>query len=324
MRIIYAGSPDIAAQPLIDIVQKGHHTVVGVITNPPSAKKRGKELLPTPVAAAAAKLNEEITSNQIKIFEPVKLSEIYEDIESLKPDMLVCFAYGKIFSRTFLGLFPKGGINLHPSLLPLYRGCAPVPAAILNNDAETGISIQRIAFEMDSGNILLQTHIKLNGTETSESLLNDVSMQGGSLLLKVLDDIENGCVSETVQDSSKATYCGMLKKEDGIINWNDTALNISAKIRAFHPWPGAFTEVDQKPLIIHKAKVYSGNLSFSECDCIPGKVLGTDKAEGILIQTGDGILSVSQLQWQTKKDMNWKDFMNGSRNFINSVCGKGE
>jgi len=325
LKILYAGSPAIAAKPLIEIARSRKHQIVGVLTNPPAAQKRGKELVSTPVAQALKTLNDERAAAgepAIALFEPQKLSEIQSAIKELKADILVCFAYGKIFKPEFMSLFPLGGINLHPSLLPRYRGCAPVPAAILNQDKETGFTVQRLARQMDSGNILLQTKFKLNGTEYAEDILGKASEEGGSLFLEVLDKIENNTITETLQNEADATYSGMLKKEDSAIDWHDSAESICAKIRAFEPWPGASTEACGNVLIIHRASVYKdGSFNISDADAEkPGTVLFSDKQNGILIKTGKGILAVQNLQWQTKKAMNWKDFMNGARNFTGSVC----
>lgn len=327
LKILYAGSPAIAAKPLIEIAHSKKHQIVGVLTNPPAAQKRGKELVSTPVAQALAAINAERAQNgeaAIALFEPQKLAEVQSAIKELEPDILVCFAYGKIFKPEFMAIFPLGGINLHPSLLPRYRGCAPVPAAILNQDKETGFTVQRLAQQMDSGNILLQTRFALNGTEYAEDILEKASNEGGSLFLEVLDKIENNTegADETVQNEADATYFAMLKKEDSAINWNDSAESICAKIRAFEPWPGASTVSNGTSLIIHRAAVYNGS-SYNKAEAdgkAPGTVLFSDKKEGILIKTGSGILAVQNLQWQTKKAMNWKDFMNGARNFVGSVC----
>lgn len=325
LKIIYAGSPAIAATPLIELAHSQKHQVVGVITNPPAAQKRGKELVSTPVAQALNSINQERIQNgqtAIPLFEPQKLSEIISAVQELKPDILVCFAYGKIFKPEFMALFLMGGINLHPSLLPLYRGCAPVPAAILHKDKETGFTVQRLAPQMDSGNILLQTRFALNGTEYADDILERASKEGGGLFLDVLDKLENGTAEETVQKEENATYFGMLKKEDSAINWNDSAEDICAKIRAFEPWPGACTTANGTPLIIHRASVYNGDLVFE--DKAPGTVLDSNKKDGIFFKTGNGVLVVQNLQWQAKKAMNWKDFMNGARNFIGSVCGQNQ
>ena len=318
MNILYAGSPDISAKVLEDLYllteNSSDFNIAGVLTNPPSAKGRHKELVPTEVAQIAIKY-------QLPVLEPEKLdADLREKVRALNPDILVCFAYGKLFGPKFMALFPQGGINLHPSLLPKYRGCAPVPAAILNQEEETGITVQKLALEMDSGDVLLQVKIPLDFTETSESLLNDAANRGGELFYKVLCDIRDGKANGVPQDSSQATYCEMLKKEDGLIDWAKSAKEISAKIRAYYPWPSSFTVYKDLQLKIHRATVFQGEYSgeASSENSVPGTVLGLDKKSGILIQTGDGILAVENLQLQAKKAMDFKDFLNGNKDFIGS------
>ena len=318
MNILYAGSPDISAKVLEDLYllteNSSDFNIVGVLTNPPSAKGRHKELVPTEVAQIAIKY-------QLPVLEPEKLdADLREKVRALNPDILVCFAYGKLFGPKFMALFPQGGINLHPSLLPKYRGCAPVPAAILNQEEETGITVQKLALEMDSGDVLLQVKIPLDFTETSESLLNDAANRGGELFYKVLCDIRDGKANGVPQDSSQATYCEMLKKEDGLIDWTKSAKEISAKIRAYYPWPSSFTVYKDLQLKIHRATVFQGEYSgeASSENSVSGTVLGLDKKSGILIQTGDGILAVENLQLQAKKAMDFKDFLNGNKDFIGS------
>ena len=318
MNILYAGSPDISAKVLEDLYllteNNPDFNIVGVLTNPPSAKGRHKELVPTEVAQIAIKY-------QLPVLEPEKLdANLREKVSALNPDILVCFAYGKLFGPKFMALFPQGGINLHPSLLPKYRGCAPVPAAILNQEEETGITVQKLALEMDSGDVLLQVKIPLDFTETSESLLNDAANRGGELFYKVLCDIKDGKANGVPQDSSQATYCEMLKKEDGLIDWTKSAKEISAKIRAYFPWPSSFTVYKDLQLKIHRATVFQGEYSgeASSENSVPGTVLVLDKKSGILIQTGDGILAVENLQLQAKKAMDFKDFLNGNKDFIGS------
>ena len=321
MNILYAGSPDISAKVLEDLYllteNNPDFNIVGVLTNPPSAKGRHKELVPTEVAQIAIKY-------QLPVLEPEKLdAELREKVSALNPDILVCFAYGKIFGPKFMALFPQGGINLHPSLLPKYRGCAPVPAAILNQEEETGITVQKLALEMDSGDVLLQVKIPLDFTETSESLLNDAANRGGELFYKVLCDIKDGKEKGVPQDSSQASYCEMLKKEDGLIDWTKSAKEISAKIRAYYPWPSSFTMYKDLQLKIHRAKVFTGFVDCFESTNLstpvePGTVLALDKKNGILIQTGEGILAVENLQLQAKKAMDYKDFLNGNKDFIGS------
>ena len=321
MNILYAGSPDISAKVLEDLYLLTENcsdfNIVGVLTNPPSAKGRHKELVPTEVAQIAIKY-------QLPVLEPEKLdANLREKVSALNPDILVCFAYGKLFGPKFMALFPQGGINLHPSLLPKYRGCAPVPAAILNQEEETGITVQKLALEMDSGDVLLQVKIPLDFTETSESLLNDAANRGGELFYKVLCDIRDGKAKGVPQDSSQASYCEMLKKEDGLIDWTKSAKEISAKIRAYYPWPSSFTVYKDLQLKIHRAKVFTGFVDCFESANLStpvesGTVLALDKKNGILIQTGEGILAVENLQLQAKKAMDYKDFLNGNKDFIGS------
>ena len=329
LKVLYAGSPEAAAlvlERLLELHNKDFK-IVGVLTNPPSPQGRNKKLLPTPVEQKV-RAYEEKSTEQIPVLTPKKLDAVArETVSDLQPDVLVCFAYGKIFGPKFLALFPLGGINLHPSLLPLYRGCAPVPAAILDRQSQTGVTVQKLAQKMDSGDILSQQVIPLNGTETADSLLEDSAKIGADMVLSLLHDVSvTGTLPVgTPQDDSQATYCTMLKKEDGCIDWSGSAEEIDAQIRAFNSWPGAFTCVDTTVLKIHKSAVFTGDLPVTVTDAMkngsqPGQVLGTDKKQGILIQTGKGILCVTELQWQAKKLMPWKDFLNGSRNFVGSCC----
>lgn len=322
MRIVYAGSPDVSAIPLTYLLEEGIHEVVAVLTNPPSMQGRSKNLVSTPVAQAAQDANAGRSKDrEITILTPGRLdASVRTVIESLNADILVCFAYGKIFGPKFLALFPRGGINLHPSLLPKYRGCAPVPSAILNRDSETGITIQHLAQEMDCGDILLQKKIPLTGRETAQSLLATAASIGGSLISEVLDQIEKGTVISVKQESQDACYCKIMCKNDGRLNWKESALDIDAKIRAFTPWPGAFTEVNGVVLRIHQAFVYEGIFPIEGENLKEGTILGVDKAKGIVVKTGDGLLVLTNLQWQSKKAMNWKDFLNGSKDFIGSQC----
>ncbi len=324
LNVVFAGSPDCAV-PALEAVAKTHR-VVAVLTNPASAKGRSRELIPTPVEAAARKLIAEgIIPANAPVLTPAKITdEVRAAIADTKPDALACFAYGKIFGPKTLALFSLGALNLHPSLLPRWRGCAPVPAAILARDAETGITVQKMALEMDAGDVVLQTKLPLDGTETADSLLDRAARDGAPMLAHALDLLERGEASGTRQNGANATFCSMLKKEDGEIGWNESAASIDAKIRAFTSWPGAFTQANGgQTLLILKASAWRGDEKTIQAaaDAEPGTVLGIDRNAGILVRTGDGILAVEKLQWQTKKPLDWKSFLNGSRDFINSRLG---
>jgi len=335
MRILFAGSPAIAVPALKAVAAMaasaattGGFVLAGLLTNPDNP--RGRSSRPEPTECAAI----EGIASKCVVLKPEKLDSAARAlVAELKPDILVSFAYGRIFGPKFLELFPLGGINIHPSLLPKYRGPTPIPAAILNQDAETGITIQRLAAEMDSGDILVQEKLLLDGRETTASLSETMAQKAAELLPAALRGIAAGNLRARAQDHSAATYCSLIKKEDGLINWNRSAREIDAGIRAFDPWPLSWTTHGELRLFIHNAEPQpspqgegsplepqpgpKGEESGKE----PGEVLGKDKDKGILIQTGEGILAVSQLQYQGKKAMEWKAFLNGARNFLNTKLG---
>lgn len=315
LRVLFAGSPQaakITLEKLLECAKECDYQIVGVLSNPPSAKGRHKELTPTPVAEFAMQ-------NNIPVFTPEHLdSACREEISQINPDVLVCFAYGHIFGPKFISLFKFGGINLHPSFLPKYRGCTPVPAAILNRDSQTAITVQTISQKMDEGELLTQEIVELNGTETGESLLNYCADAGADLISIVLDQIAmEQKVPAGMPQVGTPSYTKIITKEDGKINWDDSALKIEAMVRAYFPSPSAWCLENDLPLKINSSCVYNGTY---ECDDKPnGTVLDFIKAEGILIKTGDGILCVKELQRQGKKSMFYKDFMNGARDFVGTV-----
>ncbi|HEQ71357.1 MAG TPA: methionyl-tRNA formyltransferase [Spirochaetia bacterium] len=312
MRILFAGTPEFAL-PSLNALQTRFH-VVGVLTQPAAAKGRRKRPVLSPVAAAAH-------SHAIPVFEPERIDEEFRiTVASLAPDLLVCAAYGKIFKKDFLDVFPLGGINVHPSLLPRHRGPSPIPAAILSGDAMTGVSIQRLALAMDSGAILARQSFPLSGEETTGNLSPRLAEMGALLLPSVIEQIAAGTVREIEQNPEEATYCRLLRKEDGKISFVDSALHISRMIRAYNPWPFAYTFWQRSRLFFLKGGVYPHPVPDT-AHAVPGLVLGMDKNVGFLIHTCKGILSVSELQREYKKPLFFKDFYNGNRDFPGSVCG---
>ncbi len=310
MRILFAGTPQIAVPSLERTALE--FNVCGVLTNPDRVQGRGKKISPSPVKMKALELG-------IPVFQFETLNEeARKEIEKINPDIMVVFAYGKIFGPRFLSIFKLGGVNIHPSLLPKYRGSSPILTAILNGDPQTGITVQKIALKMDTGDILSQVTIPLTGKETTLSLTNYASKRGAELIVDVLHRIGNGDINPVPQDESSATYCRKIEKSDGFIRWNEQVSVIERKIRAFNPWPGSYTFLDDKRLSIIEAEVFK---SESIQPLIPGKVLGVDKNHGILIQTIDGVLAVHTLQLQAKRAMDWKTFLNGMPKIIGSVLG---
>jgi len=318
MRVLFAGSPAIAVPALeaTAALSNGEGMVLaGLLTNPDSPRGRSGKPEPTDCAHAAAQWS-------VPILKPEKLDRIArEQVAALKPDLLVSFAYGKIFGPQFLALFPMGGINIHPSLLPAYRGPTPIPAAIINRETETGITIQRLAAEMDTGDILVQETVQLHGRETTASLSETMAKKAAALLPATLRGIAAGTVQARPQDHRAATYCSLTAKEDGLIDWSRSAAEIDARIRAFDPWPLSWTIHGEQVLFILKAMPQAQPVEGNGSANLPGKVLGKDKNKGILIQTGDGILAVSELQYRTKKALEWNAFLNGTRNFMDTRLG---
>ena len=327
MRILFAGSPAIAVPSVEDLsvmeMEGKDIVLVGVLTNPDTKKGRSKQEEPTDISAAVSKLNEiRIKNGQLPIpqLKPEKLdANARKEVAALNPDLLVSFGCGHFFGPLFLALFPMGGINIHPSLLPKYRGASPIPAAILACEKETGICIQKIAPELDTGDLLLTNVIKLTGNETTLSLSETVSFMAASLLRDLLLDFESKTASALPQ-KGEATYCHELKKGDGLIDWKKSAVELDAQIRAFTPWPLSYTFFEKKALYILEAHPleFSQELisSSPKEQHTQGKVLGKDKSHGVLIQTGDGIFAVTRLQLEARKTLDWKSFCNGTRDFI--------
>lgn len=328
LRILYAGSPLASAIVLRRLIAASEaaesiFSIVGVLTNPPSTRGRHSVLVPTEVARVAEQ-------HEIRTFcfEHLK-SEAREAVSSVGADILVSFDYGRIFGPRFLSLFRLGGINLHPGRLPEYRGCTPVPAAILNGDGSLFVTVQKLALKTDEGDILAQTELPLDGTETTGFLLDGdgkasrVTDAGAELLDKVLvraaralngeDDFEG------IPQSGECFYTPLIQKDSGAIDWSCDAGQICRKIRAYTPWPLCFTGCNGAKLLILKASVSDRKLDSSE-SVAPGTVLSYRKSAGIEIACGNGsVLAVTELQWQAKKAMDYKSFMNGARNFIGSV-----
>jgi len=321
MRVLFAGSPAIAVPSLEALSREEEFELAGVLTNPDSPKGRSGTPEPTEVGCAAQKIlqrYEEQGRDVFPVLKPLKLdAPAREQVSRLKPDLLVSFAYGRFFGPKFLALFPLGGINIHPSLLPKYRGPSPVQAAILNRDTVTGITVQRLAQEMDSGDILGAEQFQLTGRETFGSLSAAVSGKSALLLHETLISIASGKALGIPQDHGKASFCSVIKKDDGIIDWKMSAAEIEARIRAFDPWPLCRTIHNGRQLFILKADVFKDKDTSHR----PALVLGIDKQAGILVQTGEGILAVKELQYQAKKALYFPDFLNGARDFAGSILG---
>lgn len=336
MKIIYAGSPEaakITLEFLVENQQSFGFEIAGVLSNPPTAKGRHKTPTPTPVAEYAL-------SKGLPVFTPEHLdSAAREQIAPLGADLLVCFAYGHIFGPKFLALFPMGGINLHPSFLPKYRGCTPVQQAILEGDEQFGISIQTLSLKMDEGDILKQESADISKTDTTQDLLNYSAKAGAGMICEIIkqSSAAGKLISGEPQKNEGASYTYTVTKEMAKIKWNESALTISRKIRAYYPDPCCWCiEEDDNPLKIFAAEelplnevqalqkedpIVGSILADNVYKAFPyGKILAYNKRTGgIFVKTGDGILNIKKLQRQGKNAMIAKDFMNGAKNFIGGV-----
>lgn len=301
MKIIFFGTPELAAPVLKRISDS--HTVVMVVTQPDTLFGRKQILTPSPIAKVAEELN-------LPVLKPEKLTtEIKEQLQSLNADLFVTFAYGKIFKADFLNICPKGGINIHPSLLPLYRGASPIQSAILAGEERSGISIQQIALEVDSGDILKSEDFFITPEDNAISIEEKVAVQAADMIEQVLYEIENGTSKSIKQDSAKATFCKMISKNDGNIDWNTEVNCIFNKIRAFAKWPVASTMLDGKKLNIHKACISKMGNSGTPA----GTIICADKKNGLHIQCGTGVLEIKELQLAGKNKLKTADFLNGCR-----------
>jgi methionyl-tRNA formyltransferase len=314
MRILFAGTPALAVPSL----QKATHAceVAAVLTSPDRPTGRGRSTAPSPVKEAALSLG-------IPVLTPERLdAAILQQVRSLLPDLLVVAAFGKIFRQPFLDIFPLGGINVHPSLLPRHRGPSPVSAAILAGDSETGVTIQRIALKFDTGDILAQVRHPLGGDETAATLTDALAVKGADLLHHVLSDMAAGHPPPAVaQNEAEATYCRTLAKGDGMMRWNESAAVLERKIRAFDPWPRAATLLAGETLLLLKSHLYPDSLCADVQQGAPGAVLKADPHHGLLVRTGNGVLSLERLQLQFKKPLDWRAFLNGNPGIIGARLG---
>jgi methionyl-tRNA formyltransferase len=316
MRILFAGTPPIAVPALETVASR--HEVCAVLTGVDRPAGRGKKPLPSAVKTRAMELG-------LPVMETERIdAAVMERVKALSPRLLVVVAFGRIFREEFIGLFPLGGVNLHPSLLPRHRGPSPVSAAILAGDAETGVCIQKLALKFDTGDVLAMEKIALRGDETAGSLSDSLAARGAALLGGVLDRLEQGPVEGVAQDEGRATYCRLIKKKDGRIDWNESASAIERKVRAYDPWPKASTMWGQRTVLVLQSRLYAGTLGAvpdSGEGVPPGTVIASAPREGLLVRTGAGILAVQRLQLEFKKAVDWKAFQNGHPQIVGSRFG---
>lgn len=302
MKIIYMGTPDFAVAPLEAILKAGHE-VMAVVTQPDRQKGRGREVQYSPVKECAL-------SYGIPVLQPLKIKEkdAVEELRKYPADIFVVAAFGQLLSEEILNMPRHGCINIHASLLPAYRGAAPIQWCVINGEEKTGVTIMQMAKGMDTGDILLQKEVVLDEKETGGSLFDRLMETGAELIVEVLPKIEAGELTPVVQKEELATYAGKITKDMGNIDFAKSAVTIERLIRGLNPWPSAFTHYKGKILKIWEADV------VSECanaeNPVPGTVIAMDK-ESFTLATGEGALRIRSLQPEGKKRMSCAEFMRG-------------
>ena len=300
MRIVFMGTPDFASASLKKLIGE-KFDVVGVFTQPDKPKGRGMELSASPVKELALE-------NGLPVFQPVKMRDgtALAQIKALEPDILVVVAYGRILPDDILAVPKYGAINVHGSLLPKYRGAAPIQWAVLNGDKVTGVTTMYLASEMDTGDIIYTAETEIGEYETSGELFDRLKDMGAELLVKTLRDIDAGTAPRAPQDHSKASYVTMLDKSICPIDWNKTPREVLKHIYGLQPWPVATMELEGKTVRVFAAKYTDG-----KTEKVPGAVVSTDKG-GLEIACADGeTLLITELQAPGKKRMGAEDYLRG-------------
>lgn len=299
MRVVFMGTPDFSVPTLEKIIEAGHE-VIGVVTQPDKAKGRGKKVLFPPVKETAL-------AHDLPVYQPRRARdpEFIEEMKALNPDVMVVVAFGQILPKAILDIPKYGCINVHASLLPKYRGAAPIQWAVIRGEKVSGVTTMQMDVGLDTGDMLLKKEVLLDEEETGGSLHDKLSTLGGDLLIETLKKIEAGDIHPEKQDDSQAgEYARMLDKNLGRIDFSMPAVEIERLIRGLNPWPSAFTSYNGKTMKLWKAKAENGGQG------VPGQVIHVDK-NSFTVQTGQGTLQILELQMEGKKRMDAGAFLRG-------------
>ena len=310
MRVVFMGTPDFSVPTLECIIEAGHE-VVGVVTQPDKAKGRGKKVVYPPV-------KEKTLEHGLTVYQPrrAREPEFIEQMRALNPDVMVVVAFGQILPKALLDIPKYGCVNVHASLLPKYRGAAPIQWAVIRGEKVSGVTTMQMDVGLDTGDMLLKAEVPLAEDETGGSLHDKLSVLGGDLLIKTLKGLEAGTiVPEKQDDSQTGEYARMLDKSLGKIDFSMPAKEIERLIRGLNPWPSAYTSYNNKTMKLWKAKVVPGG------EAVPGQILAVDK-KGFTVQTGDGALQILELQMEGKKRMDAGAFLRGCQLTAGEILGQ--
>ena len=301
MRIVFMGTPDFAVPSLEALLQAGH-TVCGVFTQPDKPKNRGMKLLPPPVKVTAQ-------AHDIPVYQPVSVKDgtALQQLQALAPELIVVAAYGRVLPQEILDLPRFGCINVHSSLLPRYRGAAPINWAVVNGDGETGVTVMDMALELDAGDILDQVTTPIDPEETVETVHDRLAQLGAELLVRVVRKLEEGTATRTPQDPAQVTYAPMLSRALSPIDWTRSAKEIHDQVRGLVPWPATSTDILNGTAV----KVYSVTATGEQTEKAPGTILSAGKA-GIDVACGDGgVIRILELQAPGSRRMAAADYLRG-------------
>ena len=308
MKIVFMGTPDFAV-PTLESLVKGGHEVIAAVTQPDKPKGRGKAVLMTPV-------KEKVLEYDIPVYQPVKARdpEFVQILKDMSPDVIVVVAFGQLLPKAILDIPKYGCVNVHASLLPKYRGAAPIQWAVIDGEEKSGVTTMLMNEGLDTGDMLEKVEYVLDKNETGGSLFDKLSAMGGELILSTLEKLENGTIVRTPQGETTTPYAKMLKKSMGEIDWSMEAVKIERLIRGLNPWPSAYTSLKGKTVKIWAAEVEDGTLTGN-----PGRVTVTK--DKLLVETGEGYLSITELQLEGKKRMDTAAFLRGFTVEDQSVFG---
>ncbi len=307
-KLIFMGTPDFAVPVLKALI--GRYEIVGVVTQPDRRAKRGRKLEASPVKVVAL-------AHDLPVLQPPSLRrpDAVAELRALAPEVIVVAAFGQILPAEVLAIPPKGCLNVHASLLPRCRGAAPVAAAILAGEEETGVTIMLMDEGLDTGPVLSQATCSISPQDTRESLRTRLAQLGADLLMDTLPRWLAGAIEPQPQDHDQATYCGIIAKEDGLIDWSQSAVEICRSCRAYCSWPGIYTYWRGKLLKVLSAESLPRWSGEEE----PGRVMALD--EGLAVATGEGALLLDEVQLAGKKALSAEVFARGQRDFVGSVLG---
>lgn len=315
MDIVFMGSPDFAVESLDKLIKSDFINLKGVVTQPDRKRGRGQKLKPTPVKKLAQK-------NDIEVYQPSKIStEIgVKKLNDWNPDLIIVVAYGQILSKEVLEVPDLGCVNLHASLLPKYRGAAPIHQAVINGDQKSGVTTMFMEEELDSGPMLLKAEVEITAKDTAGSLHDKLATQGADLLVETIKKLANDEIKPKEQDHSQASYAPKLDKDDCEIDWQASAKAIWNKIRGLNPWPGAYTYYNGERFKLWQSKFVKDEASASKVEA--GTIIKLDENEGILVQTGKGQLLLTEVQPPSRKKISAADYIKGYEIEVGNKLGE--